>query len=325
MPAPGRCRRGAGGRRCGGAGRGRRSAGAGDESTRTAGHHREPDRDDDAGDAGAGRSGAGAAHHAPPVVLAGCRRRGRGRRPIGVAVENPNHTRPDCPTDPVPAMTRKQTGRRSLSILALLLGLAGCTKEESLVLLDLRPSGPLGAPVARIRLSAKGWPERPVEGTLDAAGFRVGYYGPGDGSAVTVTAEALDAGDCVLGSGSATVRRSRTGRPARPRRCSSGRSPPTAASPTPARTPVAKTPAATRPSTRARTPRTMREPTQPRMPRRMRASMRPTRRGRMPRPMPARPTPMTTTPPRMRPLTGGSNPLAPRSGERVRVRGPRRA
>ena len=102
-------------------------------------------------------------------------------------------------------MTRKQTGRRSLSILALLLGLAGCTKEESLVLLDLRPSGPLGAPVARIRLSAKGWPKRTVDGTLDAAGFRVGYYGPGDGSAVTVTAEALDAVDCVLGSGSATV------------------------------------------------------------------------------------------------------------------------
>jgi hypothetical protein len=102
-------------------------------------------------------------------------------------------------------MKRTQTGRRSLSILALLLGLAGCTKEESLVLLDLRPSGPLGAPVARIRLSAKGWPKRTVDGTLDAAGFRVGYYGPGDGSAVTVTAEALDAGDCVLGSGSATV------------------------------------------------------------------------------------------------------------------------
>jgi len=102
-------------------------------------------------------------------------------------------------------MKRTQTGRRSLSILALLLGLAGCTKEESLVLLDLRPSGPLGATVERIRLSSKGWPKRTVDGTLDAAGFRVGYYGPGDGSAVTVTAEALDAGDCVLGSGSATV------------------------------------------------------------------------------------------------------------------------
>ena len=82
-------------------------------------------------------------------------------------------------------MTSEKTGRRSLSILALLLGLAGCTKRTSLVLLDLRPSGPLGAPVARIRLSAKGWPKRTVDGTLDPAGFRVGYYGPGDGSAVT--------------------------------------------------------------------------------------------------------------------------------------------
>jgi hypothetical protein len=102
-------------------------------------------------------------------------------------------------------MTRTGTRRGSLSIVALLLGVAGCTKEESLVLLDLRPSGRLGAPVARIRLSAKGWPKRTVDGTLDVAGFRVGYYGPGDGDAVTVSAEALDAVDCVLGSGSATV------------------------------------------------------------------------------------------------------------------------
>jgi hypothetical protein len=102
-------------------------------------------------------------------------------------------------------MTPKGTRRRSLSILALLLGLAGCTKEESLVLLDLRPSGRLGAPVARIRLSAKGWAKRTVDGALDVAGFRVGYYGPGNGSAVTVTAEALDAADCLLGSGTATV------------------------------------------------------------------------------------------------------------------------
>lgn len=97
------------------------------------------------------------------------------------------------------------TGRRALSLLALLAGLAGCTKEESLVLLDLRTSGPLGAPVARVRLSAKGWPTRTVDASIDTAGFRVGYYGPGDGSGVTVTAEALDAVDCVLGSGSATA------------------------------------------------------------------------------------------------------------------------
>ncbi len=102
-------------------------------------------------------------------------------------------------------MRGKGTRRRSLSILALLLGLAGCTKAESLVLLDLRPSGRLGAPVARIRLSAKGWQERTVDGTLDVAGFRLGYYGPGDGGAVTVTAEALDGAACVLGSGNATV------------------------------------------------------------------------------------------------------------------------
>lgn len=97
------------------------------------------------------------------------------------------------------------TGRRSLSVLALVVGLAGCTKEDSLVLLDLRPSGPLGAPVARIRLTAKGWPTRVVDSSLDVAGLRVGYYGPGKGSAVSVTAEALDAVDCVLGSGTATA------------------------------------------------------------------------------------------------------------------------
>jgi hypothetical protein len=84
-------------------------------------------------------------------------------------------------------------------------GLAGCTKHDSLVLLDLRTSGPLGAPVARIRLSAAGWPTRTVDGSIDAAGFRVGYYGPGNGSGVTVIAQALDAADCVLGSGSATA------------------------------------------------------------------------------------------------------------------------
>jgi hypothetical protein len=97
------------------------------------------------------------------------------------------------------------TARRALSLLGLLVGLAGCTKEESLVLLDLRTSGPLGAPVVRVRLSAKGWPTRTLDATIDTAGFRVGYYGPGDGSGVTVTAEALDAFDCVLGSGSATA------------------------------------------------------------------------------------------------------------------------
>src|SRR5262249_7179327 len=66
-------------------------------------------------------------------------------------------------------------------------------------------SGPLGAPVAHIRLSAEGWPTRKIDATLDAGGLRVGYYGPGDGDGVTVIADALDAQDCVLGSGSATA------------------------------------------------------------------------------------------------------------------------
>ena len=103
------------------------------------------------------------------------------------------------------------TGRRSATAFVIALGavlglgVAGCTKKDSLVLLDLRASGPLGAQVVRIRLSAKGWQTKTVDGTLDAAGFRVGYYGPGAGKAVSVIAEALDAADCVLGSGEATV------------------------------------------------------------------------------------------------------------------------
>ena len=58
-----------------------------------------------------------------------------------------------------------------------------------------------------IRLSARGWQTRtvPVPGSIGPEGFRVGYYGPGDGKAVTVSAEALDGVDCVLGIGSAGV------------------------------------------------------------------------------------------------------------------------
>ena len=99
------------------------------------------------------------------------------------------------------------SGRRSTAAFAILLGLgvAGCAKKDSLILLDLRASGPLGAPVVRVRLTAKGWQTKTVDGTIDAAGFRVGYYGPGNGKAVSVTAEALDAADCVLGRGEATV------------------------------------------------------------------------------------------------------------------------
>jgi len=89
--------------------------------------------------------------------------------------------------------------------LVAVLGPTACTKHDGLVLLNLRASGPLGAPVVRFRLSAVGWPDRIVTGTLGADGFRVGYYGPADGGPVKVTARALDEVDCVLGVGSATV------------------------------------------------------------------------------------------------------------------------
>jgi len=102
------------------------------------------------------------------------------------------------------------SGRR-LSTIAGALALAataaaiGCSRSDALVLLDLRTSGPLGAPVVRIRLSAKGWATRVVNGSIGPDGFRVGYYGPGNGGAVSVTAQALDANNCVLGAGSGTV------------------------------------------------------------------------------------------------------------------------
>ena len=104
-------------------------------------------------------------------------------------------------------MTRRNlmvTTVRPVLVLVLVL-VASCTKHDSLVLLELRSSGPLGAPVASIRLSASGWPTRTVAGSIGPEGFRVGYYGPGDGKALTVRAEALDAADCVLGIGSAGV------------------------------------------------------------------------------------------------------------------------
>src|SRR5262249_55544768 len=70
---------------------------------------------------------------------------------------------------------------------------------------DLRTSGPLGAPIARLRLSAKGWPTRSISGDIGLAGFQVGYYGPGNGGAVGGTVGALGAVDCVLGSGTGPV------------------------------------------------------------------------------------------------------------------------
>jgi len=101
---------------------------------------------------------------------------------------------------------RHVIGAAARPVLVLVLVLvASCTKHDSLVLLELRSSGPLGAPVVGIRLSASGWPTRTVAGSIGPEGFRVGYYGPGDGKAVTVKAEVLDAVDCVLGIGSAGV------------------------------------------------------------------------------------------------------------------------
>jgi hypothetical protein len=102
-------------------------------------------------------------------------------------------------------MIRRRAAAAFAIALGAVLGVSACTKKDSLILLELRASGPLGAPVVRIRLSAKGWKTKTQDGTLDAAGFRIGYYGPGDGKAVSVTAEVIDAADCVLGSGEATV------------------------------------------------------------------------------------------------------------------------
>ena len=92
-----------------------------------------------------------------------------------------------------------------LVLVAVLVSVSGCTKHDALVLLDLRSSGPLGARVALVRLSAPGWKTRVATATIGPEGFRVGYYGPADGGAVIVTAEALDGVDCVLGMGTATV------------------------------------------------------------------------------------------------------------------------
>jgi hypothetical protein len=106
------------------------------------------------------------------------------------------------------------TGVRPVPVLvlvAVLISVASCTKHDSLVLLELRSSGPLGAPVVSIRLSASGWPTRTVPGSIGPEGLRLGYYGPGDGKAVTVKAEALDGANCVLGIGSAGVPRLEAG------------------------------------------------------------------------------------------------------------------
>jgi hypothetical protein len=92
-----------------------------------------------------------------------------------------------------------------VALLAVVASVAACSKKESLVLLDLRVSGPLGAPVAHVRLSALGGKTRTVTGAIGPEGFRVGYYGPSEDGTLSVTAEALDGVSCVLGRGSATV------------------------------------------------------------------------------------------------------------------------
>lgn len=105
-----------------------------------------------------------------------------------------------------PAVVARPVPLRGLILAAVLASFAAaCTKTESLVLLDLRVSGPLGAPVAGIRLSAPGGKTRFINGAIGPEGFRVGYYGPVEDDAISVTAEATDGVGCVLGKGSATV------------------------------------------------------------------------------------------------------------------------
>jgi hypothetical protein len=105
-----------------------------------------------------------------------------------------------------PTVAARPVPVRRLILAAVLAACAAaCTKTESLVLLDVRVSGPLGAPVAGIRLSAPGGKTRFINGAIGPEGFRVGYYGPVEDDAISVTAEAVDGVACVLGRGSATV------------------------------------------------------------------------------------------------------------------------
>jgi hypothetical protein len=104
-------------------------------------------------------------------------------------------------------VARAKHPRPVLFLLLVAVGVlvSACTKHDALVLLDLRSSGPLGARVAVVRLSAPGWKTRVTTATIGLEGVRVGYYGPADGGPVSVIAEGLDATNCVLGKGSATV------------------------------------------------------------------------------------------------------------------------
>ena len=104
-----------------------------------------------------------------------------------------------------PAVAARPGLTLGLVLVAVLVSISACTKKESLVLLDLRTSGPLGAPVAGVRLSAPGGKTRFINGAVGPEGFRVGYYGPVEDDAISVTAEATDGVGCVLGKGSVTV------------------------------------------------------------------------------------------------------------------------
>ena len=84
-------------------------------------------------------------------------------------------------------------------------GTGGCKKADRLLLLDVRVSGVLDASDASVRFSAAGWPTRTVASPLASQGLLFGYYGPPGDGAVTVTVEALDGSQCVLGGGTATV------------------------------------------------------------------------------------------------------------------------
>jgi hypothetical protein len=90
---------------------------------------------------------------------------------------------------------------------ALVVGAGACKKSpDALLLLEVRSSGPLVAPVARVRFSLPdraGWPSHVVGSDLGAGGLKFGYYVPG-GAPVTVLGEALDGKDCVLGQGTLT-------------------------------------------------------------------------------------------------------------------------
>jgi hypothetical protein len=82
----------------------------------------------------------------------------------------------------------------------------GCNKAaDRLLLLDVRASGALDSSQASVRFSAPDWPTRAVNSPLGPQGIVFDYDGPPGDGPVTVTVEALDGNQCVLGAGTATV------------------------------------------------------------------------------------------------------------------------